>query len=88
MVAAKKKTARRKRPTMAALIAAGVIRAALVNAAAESEDAYVVLRFADTQTAEAVHWGSRDECGLWLAQAPSGWHYLLLNIKDAKGVTK
>jgi hypothetical protein len=48
----------------------------------------VVLRFADTQLAEAVHWGSRDECGLWLAQAPSGFHYMLLNIRDAKGVTK
>ncbi len=87
MVAAKK-APRRKRPTLAYLLAAGVVRAALVNAAAESEDAFVVLRFADTQLAEAVHWGSRDECGLWLAQAPAGFHYMLLNIRDAKGVTK
>jgi hypothetical protein len=90
---ARKKAARRRRRKLnvAAVLGQMVIRAALINSAAVTDDAWVVLRMDATETAasaEAVHWGSKDECGLWLANAPAGFHYLLLDIKSAKGVTK
>lgn len=92
-MAAKKKASRkraRRRVNAAVLLGSMVIRAALLDAAAPA-DSWLVIRVDPTEAAssgEVVHVGARDECALWVAQAASGFSYLLVDLKSARSITK
>lgn len=71
---------------MAAVLGAVMVRCALAQEV--PDDSWVVMRMADGVHGDVVHAGSAEECGLWVAQAPSGFVYLIARMGEMKGVAK